>query len=679
MKRALGILLSLSLVISLVGCDWLLEEDYEESEYIEEDYSEEDYSDNEGLSDHVPVENTGTDWVIYWYLCGSDLETYGGFASTDLYEMMEVQLPEGVQVVIQTGGAYSWYNDFVDPNYTERYLFDSEGLQFIEQIPVANMGETQTLVDFLNFAETNYPGDRTMLNFWNHGGGTVTGAAFDELFDNDSLTLDEMYTALDMVYGGEPEYYPLDIVGFDTCLMATLTTAYTFSDHANYLVASQELEPGGGWYYTGIMQALADNSTISPYDLSVAICDTYVEGCEYEGTADDITLSVTDLSAIDPILTAYEEFGVEALDYALDDPSFFTHFAQVANEAENYGYNSREHGYTNMVDMGQLVYNVGDLFPDSSEALIEAIEDAVVYRIDSLYRPDGMGLSTYYTYDGDHDNLASFAELHPVNSMDYLYMYGLTGYLDDTGYTYLEEALSYTEETLPELVTLDTVDADWSNLPITFDEDGLSVIELGPEAYDTLVSIAFELYYSPFEDEELLITLGSDNDITGDYDTGVFTDNFRGVWGHLDGELCYMELVYEADDYNEYAVPIYINDEEFVLTVIYHYDNEEFVIIGARRPITQEGAADKQLTRLQPGDVVDIIHYSSTFEEEDDFEAYISSTITVTEDTVFTEESLPDGYYFMNYRLEDNQGNFTYTDYITVESVNGELFTHEAE
>ena len=35
-------------------------------------------------------------WAVYWYLCGSDLETDGGFATTDLSEMMEVQLPENV-------------------------------------------------------------------------------------------------------------------------------------------------------------------------------------------------------------------------------------------------------------------------------------------------------------------------------------------------------------------------------------------------------------------------------------------------------------------------------------------------------------------------------------------------------------------------------------------------------
>lgn len=48
---------------------------------------------------------SGDSWVIYWYLCGSDLESNAAAATTDLQEMLQVTLPENVKVVIQTGGA----------------------------------------------------------------------------------------------------------------------------------------------------------------------------------------------------------------------------------------------------------------------------------------------------------------------------------------------------------------------------------------------------------------------------------------------------------------------------------------------------------------------------------------------------------------------------------------------
>lgn len=131
-------------------------------------------------------------WAVYWYLCGSDLESLYGAATEDLEEMFEVDLPPNVQVIIQTGGAEQWQNELIDPEKTQRYLYSSAGMELVDEQPVANFGEAETLADFLSFCKENYPADHTMVSFWNHGGGSVSGAAFDELHDQDSLSLGEM-------------------------------------------------------------------------------------------------------------------------------------------------------------------------------------------------------------------------------------------------------------------------------------------------------------------------------------------------------------------------------------------------------------------------------------------------------------------------------------------------------
>ena len=91
-------------------------------------------------------------WAVYWYLCGSDLETGGGFATTDLQELMQVQLPENVTVVIQTGGAAVWQNTLMDASKLQRWVYNSQGLELVEEQPSASMGDAQTLYDFLAFA-----------------------------------------------------------------------------------------------------------------------------------------------------------------------------------------------------------------------------------------------------------------------------------------------------------------------------------------------------------------------------------------------------------------------------------------------------------------------------------------------------------------------------------------------
>ena len=156
--------------------------------------------DEPGTPDNNTAADDGSSWAVYWYLCGSDLESEGGFATDDLSELLEVELPENVTVVIETGGAAEWWNETVDASVLQRYVYSSDGLALVDEQPSASMGDSETLADFLRFAKENYPADRTAVVFWNHGGGSVSGAAFDELYDYDSLTLDEMYAAFSQVW-----------------------------------------------------------------------------------------------------------------------------------------------------------------------------------------------------------------------------------------------------------------------------------------------------------------------------------------------------------------------------------------------------------------------------------------------------------------------------------------------
>ena len=160
----------------------------------------------------APADET---WAIYWYLCGSDLESQYGCATEDLSEMLEVSLPENITVVIETGGAAEWQNETVDPSSLERYVYQGEELRFVDAVPSASMGEASTLADFLDFCSTSYPADHTAVIFWDHGSGSASGVSFDEIYDYDSLTLDEIYSAFSSVCDLSEENHPIDLVGFD--------------------------------------------------------------------------------------------------------------------------------------------------------------------------------------------------------------------------------------------------------------------------------------------------------------------------------------------------------------------------------------------------------------------------------------------------------------------------------
>ena len=231
------------------------------------------------------------------YMCGADLESRSAMATKDLQEMLKASFGSNVRLIIFTGGCSKWRNSVITAKKLERYVASSEGIAFVEDAKLASMGESSTLSDFITWGVKKFPADRTMLVFWDHGGGSLAGVCADELHvakdgTIDTLTLPEMAKAL------KKANHHFDIVGFDTCLMATLETAQAVEPWADYLVASEESEPGGGWAYDSWPAWLAQYPGMDVQELARGICDSYYFKCVDTYTDDMATLSVTDLSKV---------------------------------------------------------------------------------------------------------------------------------------------------------------------------------------------------------------------------------------------------------------------------------------------------------------------------------------------------------------------------------------------
>ena len=251
----------------------------------------------------------------------------------------------------------------------------------------------------------------------------------------------------------------------------------------------------------------------------------------------------------------------------------------------------------------------------------------------------------------------------------YLYAYQLTGGLDADGMAYLAQLGL---DSLPALPSLSAM--RWDNAPLTLDDDGYASLTLGAEVDSVLAGIGFSLYRVD-EDSDAVLLLGTDNDITADWENGVFTDNFRGVWGSIDGCLVYMELSYEGEDYNLYSVPVLLNGEAYNLQVVYDFNDEAWSILGARQGIDDSGMADKELRKLQSGDELTTIWHMASLSDDSDFEAYEAETLTVTEGTAFTEMDLPDGEYMLLFEFWDTQGNSGTSQAVTFEVEGDDIFT----
>jgi len=633
MRKFIFMLLAAALLLNLVGCS-----------------PRTDVESPPAASDMLETESKPS-WAVYWYLCGSDLESWHGCASADLEEMLEVKLPEDVQIIIQTGGALKWSREDIKGDAIGRWIYDSEGLCLLEEQPQANMGDGETLTSFLKFCADNYPAERTMVLFWNHGGGSVAGAEFDANYYYDALTLDEFHAAFDKAFKLDSAAPPIDVVGFDACLMATVDTADTFRDVGRYLVASEELEPAGGWYYSGWLKALAADTKMDGAALGRAICDAYAEGCELAANGEDITLSVTELGKLGPLLEAYNDMGTEALACAIDRPEFYTAFSRGAVNAESYGGNTQEQGYTNMVDLGHLARNNAHLLPESTQKLLAALDDCVIYRINGPYRSESSGLSCYYSYNGDMANFVDYTDVGCSEAFKYLYGYGLSGKVSEAGLEYVRSrGITGTPADPSEMFDIAVLEG----AEVTVDDTGLAELYVGEKAAEVIVSAQsiLSLY-----DGDRMLNLGWSDTSSEDFERGLFADFIDGYWPSIDGHLVHTEVVWQGIDYTIYSVPVLLNDEQCNLRVVYDELKQDYTVLGARKGLSDDGMPDKNLIKLKEGDKLTFVYQERALDGSGGFGYATGETIEVTADTMFYEAPLPAGEYGMMFKLFDAKNN----------------------
>ena len=232
--------------------------------------------------DPVDIGSDARSAMILVYMNGSDLETKAGEATVDIEEMIESGVGKNVNVLIQTMGTKKWHDYDISSKTSQIFRVHNGDLELVaDDLGQLDCTVTDTLSDFIDFGKTNYPADRYMLIFWDHGGGPVYGFGYDEWQeDTDSLTLDEIQQAL-----RENADISFDIIGMDCCIMANLETCYVLSPFCKYAVLSEDFESGLGWSYTNWMKLFEENPGISAPLLGKKIIDNMISANENDDDA----------------------------------------------------------------------------------------------------------------------------------------------------------------------------------------------------------------------------------------------------------------------------------------------------------------------------------------------------------------------------------------------------------
>lgn len=320
------------------------------------------------------VEASGDTFTLMIYLCGTDLESRAGMATSDLTEMVKSGVVKNgdLTVYIQTGGTSRWQTSGIASRKAERWTLSKSGLKQLESLGSVNMGDDASLQSFLEYGFENFPADRYGLIMWDHGSGATGGLCHDEL-TGDSLYYPEIYGALKNATKGM-RGTPFAFIGFDACLMGSYEMALHLTPFADYMIASEELEPGTGWAYDGWLPKLAADPGISIEKLGKYIVDSFVNGIQQYSRSEYATLSLIDLSRMDQLQDAVEDMAA-TLTKQLD--SDFSTMSRLRQNMRSFGEISN--AASDMVDMTTYA-EVFSRFDSTAAANIkEALEDAVVY------------------------------------------------------------------------------------------------------------------------------------------------------------------------------------------------------------------------------------------------------------------------------------------------------------
>ena len=570
-----------------------------------------------------PIDVEPDTWTIFVYLCGSDLESDKGAASRDLSEMLAATASDKVKIVVETGGAKAWKTDGVDATKIQRHLIQNNKMALVDEFDQANMSLAETLADFLRWGVTNYPADKMAAVLWDHGGGSAKGLCMDENYDFDTMDLhmlDQALNAALLIMDRKFEF-----IGFDACLMGTLECANVVATYANYMVASEEWEPGTGWPYTDFLSYVAENPTASGGEVGRVVCDAFKPTGERAERLTSATLATYDLSKLDALLQAFNTFSAELFD-ATSDVDTFTDVVRAANEVENFGGNNHEEGFTNMVDLGCLTEACAP-YVQSSGPMLDALHDVVIYHVSGPTHAKAHGMSVYFplrvgrrrqlslfqsvcvnpSYLAFVDRIVRAASSDGEDLASVLQTYDNEGlYVDGKWVWYTEmQSGEANEEYWSDISELSSTPYG-SNL-ITFDSqptvntEGDVTFLLSEEGLKNTLR-AGSMYFEYIDGDTLF--LGSLFDVDIDRHVGFGQTRIDGMWLTLpDGQTLSITPVDSGDDHVIYSSPILVNDEETNLRIAC-YDDGHCVVEGIWSGVDDEGVVDRGTETLSEGDEI---------------------------------------------------------------------------
>ena len=618
----------------------------------------------------LPAEEQGNasdTYTLMLYMCASDLESEGGFATEDLNEIMYGYNAGNLNVIVQTGGTEEWQNTVIADDRCQRYQVTEDGLELVDDsLGMQNMADGTTLTDFIRYCSSNYTADHYGLVLWDHGGGVVGGYGYDENFNGDSMSLTEMSHAL------EDAEVHLDMLGFDACLMANFETCLMAAPYVNYLIASEEPEPGCGWYYTDWIGKLSKNCGIPPESYGRQIIDDYIRESSWNSPSMYSTLGMFDLKQVtQKLLPALNQFSDDAAQQLSAGE-----YRKISQSRSN-----TRAVYQSDLDHIDLLDYARHTQSETASQLEKAISECIVYYRETVNGSGDNGLSILFPYY-DLSVLDMLKEMYQILGYDDAYpafleqfanvmaggQISVSGFSNTqnhaaanaySGFQWFNVDAGYDES------YYETYSADLSLLETT-EVDGKWVLELSEEDWEIVNDAAMQMFAVY---DGIYVDMGLDDYCEFD-DYGNLIVEYDQTWVALDGRVVpFFHESYTSDGDTFFtcgSVPCIYNGIDAEIVLAWDTEHPSGYAAGVR-PVYTDSVAAKGLYEIQDGDTFQV--YYDIYDEDLN---YVDTT--TLDDEIFTVQgSLEVGYAdasvqlgdtFIYYVLEDIYNNTYYTDSI---------------
>lgn len=273
--------------------------------------------------------------------------------------------------------------------------FDQTAVQDLGEV---DMGEPQSLTDFIVWGAQNYPANHYMVIIGSHGGGWRGIGPDDGGGAQSMLDLPEIDKALGDARS-QLGLSKFDIVGFDACLMAVTDVAVMLEPHADYVLFSQEVIPSNGWEYAKSIASMKANPDWDAFQVGSSFIDNYMAYYAGQGARTKVDLGMVQTSGLPNLLTALDNFATVVKG---DTVELLSALGTARNNSQTFGTSLGDradtYSYVDLKDFMtwfSLQTTISADAYSAAQEVIAAYDGAVVYSLADSKLPRATGLAFY--------------------------------------------------------------------------------------------------------------------------------------------------------------------------------------------------------------------------------------------------------------------------------------------